>query len=116
MIPPGLNKHAHLICILAKVKALKSLKNIVKNQNPAFFKTLSAICRNFLVGNLPLSSAQKKKLSRFSTVMRRLYHIRDWEKQKSILLKQDGALVYQIVRFLQPTLLKILAKAEGNNG
>ena len=95
---------------MAKVKDPGTLISIVRAQKSSFFKTLTVVCRNFLVGNLKLSKRQKKKLEPHSKTIRALYDARDWKKQRIILSRDGGRLVYEIACILEKSLLQAISK------
>lgn len=112
-LPKNLKKYAHLFCVLAKVRDLKILRDILKGQKLDFFKTLSSICKNILVGNLQVSKTQKRKLKAFSANIRALYGSNDLTRQRSILLRAGGGmLIFEIARILEPSLLQAISKSE----
>lgn len=109
-IPKIFIKNAHILCVLARAHDLKTLRQIIKDKKPNFFKILASICRNFLVGNLDVTKSQKQKLRAYTKSLRALYETRDAKKIKSILLREGGGLILIICRILEPFLLKAISQ------
>ena len=75
-------------------------KLVLKNASPDLIKSLSEICLNVLKGNVPLTAAQKSKLSRFKHDLRKLAQKNISLKKKKTILQKGG---------LFPLLIKAIA-------
>lgn len=64
-------KHGHTLHVLCKAKPAVA-KVIVREGNKDLINALCECCLNVLYGNVPLTSSQRKKLSRHKHVMRKL--------------------------------------------
>ena len=110
-LPKTLKQNAHIFCVLARVRDLKTLRSIVKDKKPNFFKSLANICRNFLVGNLGLTKSQTRKLKKHAENLRVLYETRDSKKIRSVLLRHGGEIIFIICQILEPWLLRAISSA-----
>lgn len=109
-LPKVFKQNAHILCVLARVRDLKTLRGIIRDKKPNFFKILASIGRNYLVGNLGVTKSQKRKLRGYVKNLRALYETRDPKKIKSILLREGGGLILIICRILEPFLLKAISQ------
>ena len=88
-VPQALRKHADVLCVLAKAKP-KLAKQLIAGAEPSLVKTLSQCSRNVLRGNLPLTTTQKRKLSRYAKSLRTLSTKNGTAKKKKALLMKGG--------------------------
>ena len=110
LIPKSLRKHAYTICILAKSKSIKVLRNLLNQQSNIFFKALINISKNILSGNLKLNSAEKKKVKRFAGFLRKLVYKTAGFLKRRLLLNspRGGRVVFIILKVLAPVLTTAL--------
>ena len=109
LIPKSLRKHAYTICILAKSKSIKVLRNLLNQQSNIFFKALINISKNILSGNLKLNSAEKK-VKRFAGFLRKLVYKTTGFLKRRLLLNspRGGRVVFIILKVLAPVLTTAL--------
>lgn len=108
-----LKKHAHTLHVLCKAKP-SVVRVIVKEGNKDLVEALCECCLNVLYGNVPLSSSQKKKLTRYKHLMRKLaVKSATSVDQKKKLLQTGGflhSLLYPSLKLLGPALGILLSK------
>ena len=108
-IPAALKRHADVLCVLAKAKP-KLAKQLIAGAEPSLVKTLSQCSKNILRGNLPLTTTQKRKLSRYAKSLRTLSTKSGTVKKKKALLMKGG-LVGALAGAVAPLLLNLVTKA-----
>ena len=93
------------------MKAKPSMrKAILEKADRNLVHSLCEICDNTLVGNIPLTLAQKTKLRKFKTILRKLAHRGEgWQKKKDVLIQHGGGafipILLSILSSVLPTLL-----------
>jgi hypothetical protein len=99
----------------ALLKVLESAKPnlrraILQKSDRALIYAICEICENLLIGNIPLSEDQRKKLKNYRSKLRRLAQRGEgWQKKKEVLLQRGGAaflpLLLSVVSSILPSLL-----------
>ena len=84
-----------------------SQKEFIKNSSKDFIRALCEVCLNTLQGRVPLTPAQKKKLARHKTSMRKLVKHKVGVEHKRKLL-QKGGFITSLLAPLIGSLLKPL--------
>ena len=92
-----LNRDALCLCLLAKAEPALA-RAIMEKRNENLVRTLCECARNFLKGNVPLKTSQKRRLRRYKEDLRLWY--------KGRLLYMRGNVFYRKVVSLGPCLLR----------
>ncbi len=113
MAPTKLHKYAHHIHCLNAASAA-TCKAIIKTADKGLVNCLCEVCLNVLKGNVPVTTVQKRKLSRHKADLRRLIKKNlSLNSKKRILQKGGflGALLGPLVGGLGKVILPALAGA-----
>lgn len=88
-------------------------KAILKEADKNLVHSICEICDNTLVGNIPLTPAQKTKIQKFKTVLRKLAHRGEgWQKKRKFLVQHGGgAFIPILLSVLSSVLPAILNKS-----
>lgn len=87
---------------LSALKTFKKLSNesrkkFLKRCNPDFVNCLSEVCHNLLRGNIKVTPAQLKKLTRYKKTLRTLASKRTSLKKRKRLLNQKGGFLGALI-------------------
>ena len=105
LVPNSIRKHAYTICLLAKIRSIKTLRIVLLRQSVTFYKALIKILKNILAGNLRLNPLEKKRVKRFAGFLRKLiYKTSGFINRRLLLTTTRGIHAVNVV-------LKILAPA-----
>ena len=85
----SVKRQGEMLRFLARAKP-PTVKAIVKNASPQLVKTLCECCHNVLKGNVPLTTAQKRRLRRHKTSLRQLTKKKLSVKRRKQLLQTGG--------------------------
>ena len=83
-------------------------KAITKHAEPGLVKCLCECALNILKGNVPVSAAQKRKLSRHKTDLRSLAQVKTSAKKKKKIL-QKGGLAPLVAKIALPVFTSLLS-------
>ena len=86
---------------------LASRKHLIHNASAYEMNALCEVCKNIVQGNIPLSAAQKRKLSRHRSTLRTLSNRSVKVKRKKHLLLQKGGL--PLLPLLAPLITPLIA-------
>jgi len=96
-----------LLRLLAVLKP-RTRKTVLKDADRSLIYSICELCDNTLAGNVPLSPSDKKKLSKYKALLRRLAKRGEsWQKKKQILVQRGGG-------FFIPLLLSVVAPLLSN--
>ena len=101
-----LKKHAHILRFLASGKPAVC-KAVVKAADPQLINCLCECAHNILKGNIPLTKAQKQKLTWVKQGLRSLAKKSTSQKQKKKILQKGGFLG----ALLAPVAATVLSQA-----
>src|SRR6267154_1827945 len=87
-----LHRHVNLLKALYKAKSVTRRKLLKKHCDGDFVCCITECVRNLLKGNIPLSSAQKKKLSVKKNILRQLALKKTSLRKKQKLIQSSGFL------------------------
>ena len=108
MMAPAVKTHRALLHALQSARP-NLRKAILKESDRALIYAICEICENLLLGNIPLTEVQKKKLKSYRTQLRRLAQRGEgWKKKKDVALQRGGAflpLLLSVVSSILPSLL-----------
>ena len=85
----------------ARTRCRKKLNKLIKAAKPEQIRTLSESAKNLLIGNLPMTDAQKRKLSPFKNQIKYLALKRNSISRKKQMLQRGGG------HFLIPALASL---------
>ena len=96
-----LKPHLPILKLLSTPRYSSTLKKqVLKHCSDDCIHKICEIVYNLLKGNVPLSPAQKKKISPKKHVLRRLVRPQSVQRRRALLVKQKGV-------FLLPLLAKL---------
>jgi len=87
-----LHRHVNLLKALHKAKSVTRRKLLKKHCDGDFVCCITECVRNLLKGNIPLSLAQKKKLSAKKNILRQLALKKTSLRKKQKLIQSGGFL------------------------
>ena len=109
MMAPSVKTHRAALQVLQSAKP-NLRKAILRESDKALVYAICEICDNLLLGNIPLTSAQKSKLKRYRNDLRRLAQKGEgWKAKKEHLVQKGGAflpLLLSAVASVLPMLFK----------
>ena len=109
MMAPSVKTHRAVLQVLQSAKP-NLRKAILRESDKALVYAICEICDNLLLGNIPLTSAQKSKLKRYRNDLRRLAQKGEgWKAKKEHLVQKGGAflpLLLSAVASVLPMLFK----------
>ena len=109
MMAPSVKTHRAVLQVLQSAKP-NLRKAILRESDKALVYAICEICDNLLLGNIPLTSAQKTKLKRYRNDLRRLAQKGEgWKTKKEHLVQKGGAflpLLLSAVASVLPMLFK----------
>ena len=91
VLPPGIKRHAHILCVLAQAKP-KLVKQMIAGAEPGLLKAISECSYNILKGKVRLTSPQKKRLCRYKTALRTIAQPKTSIKTRKALAQKGGFL------------------------
>ena len=104
-----MRKHAHFLSVLAKGNS-KQQRGIIEGASNDLIQCLCECCFNILRGSVPLSSNQKKKLSKYKHHLRTLSNKKVSTSKKRKLLTQKGGFISAILGPVLSALGSLLFK------
>ena len=109
MMAPSVKTHRAVLQVLQSAKP-NLRKAILRESDKALVYAICEICDNLLLGNIPLTTAQKSKLKRYRNDLRRLAQKGEgWKAKKEHLVQKGGAflpLLLSAVASVLPMLFK----------
>lgn len=76
----------------------KQRANVLKDADSGLIIAICECALNTLKGNVPLTPAQKKKLSRFRRLLHSLVHQpKQWKSKRKLLVQKGGAAVIPVL-------------------
>lgn len=106
LLPPNVRRHAHVLCVLAKAKP-KVVKELLSGADVSLLKAISECSYNVLQGRVKLTSEQKRRLSRYKTVLRTIVAKNTSCKRKKALA-QKGGFLGALLGTVAPFILKAI--------
>lgn len=104
-----LKKHARFLHLLAKAKSAKERRAILKHAKKEHLNIIREICLNLCAGNVSLSDCIKKRIKKFSRVIRSLANRKKPHKNiKRTLVMRGGFL-----QLLLPAILGLISTVGG---
>lgn len=104
----NLRKNFKLLELLMTTKNESTRKTMLKDlsKNDKFFRALKEVCRNVLIGNIPMSKYKKKKLQPHEKLIKGIVLTKKLttKKRKQMVTQSGGFLP-----FLLPTVISILS-------
>lgn len=85
----SLNKHGEILKFLGRAKP-NTVKPIIKAASPELVRALCECCHNVLKGNVRVTPAQKKRLSRHKRNLRALVQRKTSLKKRKQILQEGG--------------------------
>ena len=110
-IPPGLRKHAEILCVLSK-SSPSVTKKLIASADRSLLKTLGECSLNVLKGVIPLTPLQKKRLRRYKTTIR-LVSKKSTNHTRRRALLQRGGFVPLLLKTVLPFVLQALPPLVG---
>ena len=95
---------------LSKVKSVKERNKLIKDIKNCVIDAISEISSNCLLGNIPLTNCNYKKLQKYKNTLRALSTKNISRIKKRKLIQQKGG----FLNILLPPVLTLLATAIGN--
>ena len=109
MMAPSVKTHRAVLQVLQSAKP-NLRKAILRESDKALVYAICEICDNLLLGNIPLTTAQKSKLKRYRNDLRRMAQKGEgWKSKKEHLVQKGGAflpLLLSAVASVLPMLFK----------
>lgn len=105
-------KQADVLKVLAKGKPALC-KAIVKGADQDLLRCLCECSHNILKGNVPLTSAQKAKLTRYKKELRAVAKKSTSQKKKKQVLQKGGFLPALLAPLLAPIIAPLATKVFG---
>ena len=106
---PRVKTHKAVLQVLQSAKP-NLRKAILKESDRSLIFAICEICDNLLLGNIPLTSAQKTKLKAYRAQLRRLAQKGEgWQAKKQLLLQKGGSflpLLLSAVASVLPSLFR----------
>lgn len=102
-------RHADVLKVMAKAKPAMS-KAIMKGATPDLIGCLCECAHNVLKGNVPLTKAQKTKLSRYKQDLRAVAKKQTSQKRKCTILQRGGFLPALLAPLLAPAIAPLVDK------
>lgn len=82
---------------------------ILRKADKALIYAICELCENVLCGNVPLTPAQKSKLSKHKGILKRLVkRSESWTKKKEALTQKGGSFIPLLLSVLAPTIGKLI--------
>ena len=90
---------------LSKLKSRKEKNKLIKKVNNCVIKAIAELSHNCLIGNVPLSSCNYKKLGKYKNTLRKLSDKKISLNSKRKIIKQKGG----FLNILIPSVLALLS-------
>jgi hypothetical protein len=103
-------RNQHLLQKLKNEKSQINRKNILRSASRDFIICLVECISSILEKKVPLTSTQRKKLSKHAAILRQISKVRSEDKARKLLIQKGGA----ILPLLIPPLLSVAASLFGN--
>jgi hypothetical protein len=105
---PAVKTHQALLNALQTARP-KLRKAIIRESDKALIYAICEICENLLLGNIPLTEDQKKKLKKYRAQLHSIAQRGEgWKRKKDVVLQRGGAflpLLLSVVSSILPSLL-----------
>lgn len=105
-------RHAAMLKVLAKAKPATS-KALMKEADKDLVYCLCECSHNILKGNVPLTKAQKTKLTRYKQDLRAVARKTTTQKRKRQILQKGGFLPALLAPLLAPVIAPLASKLVG---
>ena len=90
---------------LKKLKSAKEKNKLINKVNNCVIKAIAEISHNCLIGNVPLSSCNYKKLRKYKNILRKIANKKLSLESKRKIIKQKGG----FLNILIPSVLALLS-------
>ena len=107
-LPSNIRRHAHVLCVLAQAKP-KVVKQLVAAADPGLLDAISECSHNVLKGHVHLTTAQKKRLTKYKTALRTLATKKTGNRQRRAL-SQRGGLLGSLLGVVAPLIARAIQR------
>ena len=97
-------KYWYLIHCLLKTKISKQRRAIIRSADRDQIKAIAEIIANTLGGSIPVSSAGRKQLRPFKSLLRKISHKSTSGKDRKKLIYKNIVTVIKLLNIVRPTL------------
>ena len=107
-----MEKHADTLSVLSKVKPAMC-RAIIREADRDLMDCLCECSHNILIGNVPMTTAQKAKLTPYKEDLRAVAKKSTSQKEKKEIIQKGGFLPALLAPLLAPIIAPLASKALG---